>query len=103
MHTRRVLIILGTMVASALIATALLSPRTEPASAGIRTVLGDVNCNGAVSIADAQLIAQLIVGRIPNLACGANGDVNVNGDVTIADAQLIAQFIVGRIPSLPPP
>ena len=29
--------------------------------------LGDVNCDGAVTIADAQLIAQLIVGRIPSL------------------------------------
>ena len=103
METRRVLFILCALVASSLIATALLWPRTEPASAAHPKLLGDVNCNGAVSIADAQLIAQLIVGRIPNLACAESGDVNVNGDVTIADAQLIAQLIVGRIPSLPPP
>ena len=102
METRRVLMILGSLVASALIAAALLWPRTEPASAGIPTLLGDVDCNEVVTIADAQLIAQLIVGRIPNLACVENGDVNASGGVTIADAQLIAQLIVGRIPSLPP-
>jgi hypothetical protein len=65
--------------------------------------LGDVSCDLAVTIADAQLIAQLIVGRIPSLPCANNGDVNKSGGVTIVDAQLIAQLIVGRIPSLPPP
>ena len=65
--------------------------------------LGDVSCDLAVTIADAQLIAQLIVGRIGALPCAENGDVNESGGVTIADAQLIAQLIVGRIPSLPPP
>ena len=64
---------------------------------------GDVNCDHAVTIADAQLIAQLIAGRIDALACPKNGDVNGSGEVTIADAQLIAQLIVGRIPSLPQP
>ena len=65
--------------------------------------LGDVNCDGVVSIADAQLIAQKIVGRIDTLACPNNANVDESGGVTIADAQLIAQLIVGRIPSLPPP
>ena len=64
-------------------------------------VVGDVNCNGLVTIVDAQLIAQLIVGRIEALDCEKNADVNENGDLCIADAHLIAQFIVGRIPSLP--
>lgn len=75
METRRVLIILGTLMASALIATALLWPRTAPASAGIPTLLGDVNCNGVVSIEDAQLIAQLVVGRISELSCVGNPPV----------------------------
>ncbi len=66
-------------------------------------LFGDVNCDHAITIADAQLIAQLIVGRIDTLACAKNGDVNESGGVTIADAQLIAQLIVGRISSLPPP
>lgn len=75
MHTRRVPNILGVLAASALIATALLWPRTEPASAGIPTLLGDVNCNGVVSIEDAQLIAQFVVGRMNELSCVSNPPV----------------------------
>ncbi len=66
-------------------------------------VVGDVDCDGVATIVDAQLIAQLIIGRIEALDCDKNADVNDSGDVTIADAQIIAQFVVGRIPSLPPP
>ena len=65
-------------------------------------VNGDVDCDGVVTIVDAQLIAQLIVGRIEALDCDKNADVNGSGGVTIVDAQIIAQFIVGRIPSLSP-
>ena len=103
MPTRRFLIALAAIVALVLAAALLLWPRTEPASAGIPTLLGDVNCDGGVAITDAQLIAQLIVGRISALDCPENADVNEDGGVTITDAQLIAQLIVGRISSLPPP
>ena len=67
------------------------------------TPVGDVNCDHAVTIADAQLIAQLILSRISELDCPNTADVNESGGVTIADAQLIAQLILGRIPSLPAP
>ena len=63
--------------------------------------LGDVDCNSLVSIADAQLIAQLMAGRISGLACPDHADVNGSGVVDITDAQLIAQLIVGRIASFP--
>lgn len=103
MEARRNLIAFGALVAIALTAMALLWPRTEPASAGIPTLLGDVSCDGMVSIADAQLIAQLIVGRISELNCANNADVNGDDATSITDAQLIAQLIAGRINSLPPP
>ncbi len=103
MPTPRILIALVALVAIVLTAALVLGPRTKPASAGIPTLLGDVSCDGSVTIADAQLIAQLIVGRISAVDCPENGDVNEDGGVTIADAQLIAQLIVGRISSLPPP
>ena len=61
---------------------------------------GDVDCDGSVTIADAELIAQLIVGRA-QLACPDNADVDESGSVTITDAQLIAQLVAGRIDSLP--
>lgn len=66
--------------------------------------IGDVNCDwfdtdGLPTIVDAQLIAQVVVGRIDvgDLDCPDNADVNGNGMVDIADAQLIAQLVVGRI------
>ena len=61
---------------------------------------GDVDCDGSVTIADAQLIAQLVVG-LAQLACPDNADVDESGSVTITDAQLIAQLVAGRIDSLP--
>ena len=64
-------------------------------------VLGDTTCDGAVSIADAQLIAQLVVGRISGLGCPDHADVDGSGGVGITDAQLIAQLIVGRIDNFP--
>ena len=64
--------------------------------------LGDVNCDGAVTIVDAQLIAQLILGRFGELPCPYRADVDEDGGVFITDAQLIAQLVAGRIQSLPP-
>ena len=71
-------------------------------SCGAPSLVGDVDCDGEVTIADAQLIAQLVLGRISELDCPDAADVDESGDVTIADAQLIAQLILGRISSLPP-
>ncbi len=91
------------------------APLTCSASDGslsITTVdkpIGDVNCDwvekdGLPNIVDAQLIAQVVVGRIAegDLDCADNADVNGNGEVDIADAQLIAQLVSGRITVWPP-
>ncbi len=69
---------------------------------GLKPVSGDVDCSGAANIRDAQLIAQLVVGRITQLSCPDAADVTGDDAVSIVDAQLIAQFVVGRINSLPP-
>ena len=70
--------------------------------------IGDVNCDwqttgGVPTIADAQLIAQVVLQLITeeNLACPDNADVDGDGSITIGDAQLIAQFVLGNI-SWPP-
>ncbi|KKL48464.1 hypothetical protein LCGC14_2325280, partial [marine sediment metagenome] len=59
---------------------------------------GDVNGDGAATIADALLIAQCVAGLTG--PCPGAGDVNGDGQVTIADALLIAQFVAGLIPGL---
>ncbi len=59
---------------------------------------GDVNCDGVVTIEDAQLIAQLLLGLIDELPCPDQADVNKDGRTSINDAQLIAQLVIGTIP-----
>ena len=70
--------------------------------------IGDVNCDwqttgGVPTIADAQLIAQVVLQFIfeADLGCPDNRDVDGDGFTTIGDAQLIAQFVLGNI-SWPP-
>jgi len=63
---------------------------------------GDVNNDGKVDSADAQLIMQYVVGLIDlDYYQKEAADVNNNGIIDVADAQLIMQYIVGLIPSLP--
>jgi hypothetical protein len=61
-------------------------------------VAGDVNGDGATTIADALLVAQCVAGLTG--PCADASDVNGDGAETIADALLIAQFVAGLIPSL---
>jgi hypothetical protein len=65
-------------------------------------VQGDANGNGSVTMVDAMLIAQCVVGLID---CGsidqAMADVNCSGTVTMVDAMLVAQYVVGLIPEFP--
>ena len=59
---------------------------------------GDVNCDGSVTIEDAQLIGQLLLGFISELPCPDQADVNKDGRTSINDAQLISQLVLGTIP-----
>ena len=70
-------------------------PKTLP------VVLGDVNCDGAVTSVDAALILQLEAGLIAALPCPANGDLSGDGSVDSIDAALILQFTAGLAGSLP--
>lgn len=78
--------------------TALLAPLVP--------VVGDPSCNRQLSIADAVLVAQYIVGNrtahqscpLPNSASELNvtsADANNDGAITIADAVIIAQCTAG--------
>ena len=65
-------------------------------------VQGDANGNGSVTMVDAMLIAQCVVGLID---CGSidqtMADVNCSGGVTMVDAMLVAQYVVGLIDEFP--
>ncbi|MFQ6019229.1 MAG: hypothetical protein ACE5KW_00555, partial [Dehalococcoidia bacterium] len=70
--------------------------------------LGDVNCDGAVGMADALLIARYTIGHIQSLPCPQNANVNVggavttSGDITMVDALFVARYVVGLVNQLPP-
>ena len=65
-------------------------------------VQGDANGNGSVTMVDAMLIAQCVVGLIDCGGIDQNmADVNCSGSVSMVDAMLVAQKVVGLIPEFP--
>ena len=65
-------------------------------------LLGDVNNDGEVSVLDAMIVAQYIVGDIGDDRILWDA-ANVNGDeeISVLDAMVIAQYIVGDISKFP--
>lgn len=94
---------LAILLAAALIASAFLWPQAERASAGVPTLIGDVNCDRVVNPIDVTFILQLGAGLIAALPCPQNGDTNGDGVTNPLDAALILQFSAGIISSLGPP
>lgn len=65
-------------------------------------LLGDANNDGEISVLDAMMVAQYIVGDIDETMINANAaDVNGDEEMSVLDAMLIAQFIVGDITNFP--
>ena len=63
---------------------------------------GDVNGDGDIKVADAQLICQFILHNITLTETQQKAaDVNGDGDITVADAQIICQFILHNIAEFP--
>lgn len=60
-------------------------------------MLGDVNDDGDVDIADAVCVVNYIVGKVRPVFIEAAADVNHDGDIDIADAVHIVNLIVGKI------
>gem|GEM_PF-1907478 len=74
------------------------SPGTRPTP----VVLGDLNGDGQVSVADVTIALQIAVGlKTPTPAQLQAGDLNHEGKITIADVTRILRYAVGLIPSLP--
>ena len=65
-------------------------------------LLGDANCDGVVSAADAATILRSLVNLVELTAQGAiNADVDGDGAVTAADASAILRYIVKLIEVFP--
>ena len=64
--------------------------------------VGNVNGDKEISVLDAMLVAQRIVGDITDAELNMDAaDVNGDGEISVLDAMLIAQLIVGDIEALP--
>ena len=67
----------------------------------LKTVPGDVNGDGDVTIADVVKINRHVLGRIQfTTAELLAADVNGDGDVTIADVVKVNRFVLGKITTL---
>ena len=65
-------------------------------------VLGDANCDGQVTAADAALVLRSLVGLNELTAQGAlNADVDGDGEITAEDAAIILRYIVKLIEKFP--
>ena len=58
--------------------------------------IGDVNGDGEVTIADANMIVNYYLGNNPEGFVIEAADVNEDGEVTIADANAIANIYLGE-------
>ena len=63
-------------------------------------LLGDVNDDDIVDIADAVCVVNHIVGKATPVFIEGAADVNKDGDIDIADAVRIVNLIVGKINAL---
>jgi len=64
----------------------------------IRTVAGDVNNDGSVTMADANMVVNYFLATDKNSISGFNkeaGDVNNDGDISMADANAIVNLFLG--------
>ncbi|MCH8009617.1 MAG: dockerin type I repeat-containing protein [Chloroflexi bacterium] len=59
--------------------------------------IGDANCDGVVTSADATIILQLVAALVDGVECEELADVNGDGTLDAIDALLTLQFVVGLI------
>jgi len=72
------------------------TPSPTPTSTPERPeILGDVDCDFAITSLDALLVLQYVAGLIDELPCGGAADLNGDGAVTAVDAALILQIVAG--------
>jgi hypothetical protein len=69
-----------------------LTTTASPGSVTATLCTCDVNGDGAVNVADVQLVINMTLGRTPAGECG---DVNLDGAVNVADVQLVINGALG--------
>jgi hypothetical protein len=55
---------------------------------------GDVNGDGSVDLADAQALADRVVGRVTSGFVAANADVNLDGRISALDVMQVRQYVM---------
>ncbi len=66
------------------------------------TIYGDVNCDGAVTVADAVLLHKYLVGAVRfNVEQLANADCSLDNVLTTKDVTVIMQHLSGYLTALP--
>ena len=73
-----------------------LAQKAADAEAKALIKIGDVNGDGEVTIADANMIVNYYLGNNPEGVVIEAADVNEDGEVTIADANAIANIYLGE-------
>lgn len=74
-----------------------LAQKAADAEANALIKIGDVNGDGEVTIADANMIVNYYLGNNPEGFVIEAADVNSDGEVTIADANAIANIYLGEM------
>lgn len=102
-------ILLAAFILTLVLAGALAyhaTPGAQAAPGGGTTggvsLVGDVDCGGAVNSVDAALILQYGAGLVAQLSCPGAADTNQDGTINAVDASLVLQYDAALIDSLPP-
>ena len=69
----------------------------------VYTLLGDVNADGFVNVADVTLLTNRVLGDEPDGFNEAKADVNHSGKLDVADVTTLIAYILGNIDLNPPP
>ena len=59
------------------------------------TLKGDVNQDGEVTVADINVVTNVILGGISDAATTQRADVNEDGEISLADINMLVEIIVG--------
>ena len=65
--------------------------------------MGDVNHDGVISVIDASLITEYVLGNTPAVFFVANADVNNDGSISVTDVSKIVEIVLGGSGPVTPP